>query len=195
MGIDSRRDEIIEIASRLIKRKARKMNKYPCFNKLDTGDIAQELWLDFLRRIEKFNKERAKLITFISMVVKNKEADMVAAQMAKKRNYSLCTSSINAEVDDGEGNTVQKIEKVDEEDYLQKIGNLGRSIEERINLRIDIERVVDILPPEFRSLFKDLKTKSVTKISLEKNIPISTVRERKEKIRAILKGTGIEDYL
>jgi len=195
MGYENRYQGIDDYAVQLIKYKARQLVGRVGFTESDREDLEQEMILDLLRRLPKFDPKRAGRNTFIARIVEHKVATIIEAQKAGMRDYRLCSCSLNDRLEDEEGRSIERMETIDQEDYLRRTGKLSRPMSELRNLSIDLRRAVQTLPPELRELCKRLQTESVTEISRDTGIPRGTIYESIKKLRAIFEDAGLKDYL
>ncbi len=195
MGYENRYQGIDDYAVQLIKYKARQLVGRVGFTESDREDLEQEMVLDLLRRLPKFDPKRAGRNTFIARVVEHKVATIIEAQKAGMRDYRLCSCSLNDRLEDKEGRSIERMETIDQEDYLRRTGKLSRPMSELRNLSIDLRSAVQTLPPELRELCKRLQTESVTEISRDTGIPRGTIYESIKKLRAIFEDAGLKDYL
>jgi len=195
MGYKNRYQGIDDYALQLIKYKARQLVGRVGFTESDREDLEQEMVLDLLRRLPKFDPKRAGRNTFIARIVEHKVATIIEAQKAGMRDYRLCSYSLNDRLEDEEGRSIERMETIDQEDYLRRTGKLSRPMSELRNLSIDLRSAVQTLPPELRELCKRLQTESVTEISRDTGIPRGTIYESIKKLRAIFEDAGLKDYL
>lgn len=195
MGYENRYQGIDDYAVQLIKYKARQLVGRVGFTESDREDLEQEMVLDLLRRLPKFDPKRAGRNTFIARIVEHKVATIIEAQKAGMRDYRLCSYSLNDRLEDEEGRSIERMETIDQEDYLRRTGKLSRPMSELRNLSIDLRSAVQTLPPELRELCKRLQTESVTEISRDTGIPRGTIYESIKKLRAIFEDAGLKDYL
>ena len=118
-------DDIDPYAVEIIRLKARQLVGQAGFTASDRDDLEQELILDLLRRLPKYDPSRAKRNTFIARVVEHKIANLIEAQTAHKRDYRRCPCSLNERFEDeDEGRSVERAEKLDQEDYLLRTCDL-----------------------------------------------------------------------
>ena len=195
MGYENRYQGIDDYAVQLIKYKARQLVGRVGFTESDREDLEQEMVLDLLRRLPKFDPKRAGRNTFIARIVEHKVATIIEAQKAGMRDYRLCSCSLNDRLEDEEGRSIERMETIDQEDYLRRTGKLSRPMSELRNLSIDLRSAVQTLPPELRELCKRLQTESVTEISRDTGILRCTIYESIKKLRAIFEDAGLKDYL
>jgi len=195
MGYENRYQGIDDYAVQIIRYKARQLVGRVGFTESDREDLEQEMVLDLLRRLPKFDPKRAGRNTFIARIVEHKVATIIEAQKAGMRDYRLCSCSLNDRLEDEEGRSIERMETLDQEDYLRRTGKLSRPMSELRNLSIDLRSAVQTLPPELRELCKRLQTESVTEISRDTGIPRGTIYESIKKLRAIFEDAGLKDYL
>ena len=196
MGYDNQYEGIEPYAVRLIKYKARRLTGKAGFTPSDREDLEQELVLDLLRQLPKYNPERAKVNTFIARVVEHKIASLIEAQKAGIRDYRRwACCSLNERFEDDDGRSVERVDTIDQEDYLLRTGAQSRPTEELSSLAIDVATVIDALPPELRELCRRLKAETVSEISRDTGVPRGTIYESIKKLREIFEDAGLRDYL
>jgi len=195
MGFDKRYKGIDEYAVRIIKFKARQLVGRVGFTESDREDLEQEMILDLLQRLPKYNPDRAQRNTFIARVVEHKIATIIEARKAGLRDYRLCNCSLNERLEDEEGGSVERMETIDQEDYLRLTAGLSRSTAELRDLSIDVRQTIEKLPPELRELCRRLGIDTVTELSRDTGVPRGTIYESLKKLRAILEVAGLKDYL
>jgi len=195
MGYENRYQGIDDYAVRIIRYKARQLVGRVGFTESDRQDLEQEMIFDLLRRLPKFKPERAQRNTFIARVVEHKVATIIEAQKAGMRDYRLCSCSLNDRFENEEGGSVERIDTINQDDYLQRTGKLSRPISDLRGLSIDVRSAVEKLPPELRELCKRLQVESVTDISRDTGIPRGTIYESIKKLRSLFEDAGLKDYL
>jgi len=182
-------------AVRLIKYKARQLVGRVGFTEFDREDLEQEMMMDLFQRLPKYNPDRAQRTTFIARIVEHKIATIIETRKAGLRDYRLCNCSLNDRLEDGEGGSVERMEIIDQEDYLRRTGRLSRPAAVLRDLSLDLRKEIENLPPELRELCKRLETDTVTEISRDTGIPRGTIYESIKKLRAIFQDAGLRDYL
>ena len=187
-------DGIDDYAVRIIKHKARKLTGCKGYSGSDREDLEQEMIYDLLRRLPKYDSEKAQLNTFIARVVENRIATIIEERQAGKRDWRLSTASLNDRLDQGENGTVERQEVYDMDEYLRQSGRFSRNPIDQMQLRIDLKNAIEALPPELRSLCNRLQTESVTEISRNTGIPRGTLYDRIKKLRVLFEDRELRNY-
>ena len=195
MGVDNSDDGIDPYAAGLIRFKARQLVGKAGFTASDREDIEQELTLDLLRRLPKYNPKRAQLNTFIARVVEHRVATLIEAQKAGIRDYRRCRYSLNDRFEDEDGRLVERVDTFDQEDYLLRTGAQSRPSEETNALAVDVAAVLEELPRELHNLCWRLMAETVSEISRDTGVPRGTIYESIKKLREIFEDAGLRDYL
>jgi len=195
MGSSNHCEGIDEYAVQIIKFKAKQLVGRVGLTDSDREDLEQEMILDLLQRLPKYNPDRAQRNTFIARVVEHKIATIIEARKAGLRDYRLCNCSLNERLEDGEGGSVERMETIDQEDYLRLTAGLSRSTAELRDLSIDVRQAIEKLPPELRELCRRLGVDTITELSRDTGVPRGTIYESLKKLRAILEVAGLKDYL
>ena len=195
MGSINHREGIDEYAVQIIKFKAKQLVGRVGLTDSDREDLEQEMILDLLQRLPKYNPDRAQRNTFIARVVEHKIATIIEARKAGLRDYRLCNCSLNEHLEDEECGSVERMETIDQEDYLRLTGKLSRSTAELRDLSIDVRQAIEKLLPELRELCRRLGIDTVTELSRDTGVPRGTIYESLKKLRANLEAAGLKDYL
>ena len=132
-------DGIDKYAADLIRHKARQLVGKAGFTEDDRPDLEQELMIDLLQRMRHFNPAKAKKTTFMARIVERHISTILEARFAQCRDWRLCQTSLNEPLDNGEGDTTERI------DFLDSEGSLGsgtRETRERLahEIRMDLDR-------------------------------------------------------
>ena len=195
MDVGNPYEGIDAYAVKIIKYKAKKLVGQVGFTASDREDLEQEMMTDLFQRLPRFDPKRAGRNTFIARVVEHKIATLIEARKAGMRDYRRCTWSLNDPLEDEDGYCLERLETIDQEDYLRRTGSLLRPAAEREDLALDVHRVLEKLEPELREFAQRLETKTVTEISRDTGIPRGTIYESIKELRAALEKSGLRKYL
>jgi RNA polymerase sigma-70 factor (ECF subfamily) len=195
MGSTNRYEGIDNYAVRLIKNKARQLIGLAGFTESDREDIEQEMLLDLLRRLPKFDPRRAQRSTFIARIIEHKIATLIEAQEAAVRDYRKRAFSLNEEMKDGDGATVERGDTFDQDCYLRRTDQVSNSTCLAHDLSIDLRVFLAALPPELRTLCEQLAGESVADLVRRTGTPRSTIYESIKKLRRLLEDAGLDEYL
>jgi len=160
----------------------------------DREDLEQELMLDLLRRLPRFDPARATLRTFVSRVVRHRGAQIIAATWSAKSNGRRAAVSLHDLVEDGTGESVERWETLDEETGRRRSGGVGDAEVAR-DIRIDLDGVLGDLPPEERDLCDWLLHHSVTEAARSKDTSRASIWRRMQPVRARFATAGVDAYL
>ncbi len=173
---------IDEYARKCITNKARQLIGKYGFTESDREDIEQELVVDLLQRLPKFDPSRAKRNTFIVRLIEHKVADIIEYRKAAKRDYRKRRNGVDLDLIDGD-------------DYRVRMGRTSRSALELVDLVADLEAAEKKLPENLREFSDRLRTETILEISHATGIPRTTLYESIEKLRRHFEQAGLRDYL
>ena len=173
-----------------IARKARQLAGKAGFTPSDVEDIEQDIRLDVLQRLPRFDPAKSNRHTFIAMVVRRCVASILERRRAEKRNGGRRPQSLNAPIRDAEGREVE---------LHQTLGGdarrPGRSEEELRDLRADVQAAVAALPEHLRPWCAILTTRGIREASRELRIPRCRLQRIKAEVCAHFEAADLADYL
>jgi RNA polymerase sigma-70 factor (ECF subfamily) len=140
---------------------------------------------DLLSRLLRYDAKRAGLKTFITRIIENKVASIIEYQGAAKRDYRLCTCSLNDQLVNDESGVAERIDTVDQDDYLIRTGRQSRPAAEIRDLLIDVPKIIALLPADWRELCRRLMSDSASQVARDLGISRATVYRRLKRIRAL----------
>jgi len=192
MGIyRNRYDGIDTYAAKLIRYKAYSMVGKAGFCEADRPDLEQDMMLDLLQRLDKYNPAKASKNTFISRIVENRICTILESRHTCRRDWRLCRTSLNEKIGNCEGGIAERIDMLDTE------GRIGCHEEEarlwRIEeLHVDVKRVVETLPTELQDLCGRLCHSNIREISRDTGIHHSKLYEWLHKIQEAFMAAGVK---
>jgi RNA polymerase sigma-70 factor (ECF subfamily) len=182
-------------AARQIRFKAHQLVGRYGFTHDDREDLEQELAMDLLRRLPKYDRERASHNTFVARVVDHAVATIIERQKTLRRGHRVPKVSLDAPQYDGEGNETPRSEVLDAAFYLrQTVRSDFRSPEDQ-DRAISLVDAVRSLPPDLEELCSLCSEYTVSDISRLIGIPRSTLYARLSKIRILFERAGLRHYL
>ena len=194
MGIDQLTSDAQTLATRLIRRKARQIAARDNFTPSDKDDIAQDLWLHLIERIDKFDAEKGTIFAFIVTVVERKAASILRHQAAAKRDVCRC-SSLNLSIRANDGTRVELASTITEDAPNARLGKRTLHPQRGVEMVIDVTEFVETLPAELKELCERLRSRTLSEIARETGVPRSTLYERIKKLREYFEEAGLREYL
>ena len=188
---------ISDYAENLIQFKARQLVNKAGFTKDDVEDLEQDMRLDLLDRLPKFDPGKAKYNTFVSRIINRKVCNLIRHRTQELRDYRCEDCSLHDVVEFGENGDeeIKRIDTISQDEHDFRWGKNLLSSEDRLDLRLDISLVVSKLPPELQKVAKLLQTMSVTEAAHELGISRTTFYGRIKKLRQTFDELGIQKYL
>ncbi len=190
MGANRTHKPFDAYAAEVIRFKARQLVGKAGFTKSDREDLEQELALDFLRRSRNFNPDKSKRSTFTTWVVAHHVATILESRHAPTRDVRKEGPSLDAMIADDGGKQVERITIMD-----ARANHPGRSPEELHPLKLNVQSVIETLPPRLREIAEGLKTHSVTEIAQQHGMSRRHMHRLVNKIRQHFDEAGLRGYL
>ena len=162
----------------------------------DLPDIEQDLVLDLLQRLPRFDPEKSELDHFIACIVKRAVATLVVARKAGVRDYRREAGSLDKRVQDDDGNWSEGPPVLnDDTGCRQQIFEEEWACNESRGLAWDLEAATETLPDELRDLCKRLRVSTVSEISSETGTPRGTIYESMKRCRNHFERAGLAVYI
>ena len=187
--------ELSDYAIRLIRHRARRLVVTAGFSPDDIEDIQQDLVLDLLQRLPKFDATKAAHKTFVARVIDRKVAKLIRHRNSQMRDPRREECSLNECIDDGEGGSVERIQTIAAAEADRRLGRQERSDQETAELALDVEEVLKRLPDNLRRLCELLKTGSISDAARAMGVPRTTLNDHVKKLREFFEAAGLRDYL
>lgn len=180
---------------RLIRYKAAQLVGKAGFRESDREDLEQQLTLDLLSRMRKFDPARSSLHTFADRVINHAVATLLAARQIAARDFRRIGPSLNEEIEAAGGCRVPRAENVAEEDSFAMRTRVFRSDREAAEMTIDLASVTAGMPDHLQLLCELLKSKTLSQISEITGRPRSSIQRDMAAIGRTLRAAGLEEYL
>ena len=141
----------------------------------DFEDIRQDMLVDLVKRLRKYNPGRSNFKLFVTCVIDRKAQNLIRYRESDIRDYRREDCSLNEEVATSESDElVQRLNTIDQDDQDIRSGKCRRPSAERLQLRIDVEVALADLPPNLRRAAELLQTLPVSHVAHAMGIPQST---------------------
>jgi hypothetical protein len=177
-----------EIA-RIIKLKARKLNRCPEYWDDDARDIEQDLHLIWLRIRGAHLPSRGSIIAFADVSLNYQIRKQIAARRSHKRSGRQVAGSNST------GGSSGVVPNDSASSYNDESDELGvASHEDSCGLRIDVHRALRKLRPELQRIALMLAENDVTQISETVRLSRPTVYARIAEIRQSFEDNGLKGY-
>jgi RNA polymerase sigma-70 factor (ECF subfamily) len=174
MQANRKQQQISDYAAVLIRCKARQLVGKAGFTWDDVEDLEQEMRLDLLERLAKFDPDKAKRTTFVARVVERKISKLFRDRAREKRDYRRECGSLNDSIQDGEGETVERAYTMDQDAADICMGRRDRTREDEAMLSFDVALVLSALPQNLRLIAEELMEKTITEAAKSLGRPRST---------------------
>ena len=184
-----------DYAAETIRHKARRLVGTAGFKKHDIKDIEQELTLDLLARLPKFDPDKATHKTFVARIIERKISTLIRYRTQERRDFRRESFSLNDHIKDPGGEAVERACTIGQDEAEIRIDRRHRSREEDAQLRVDVSLVLSGLPTDLRELAGLLKTQTITEAAQSLGIPRSTLYGSRDRLRRIFENAGLQDYL
>jgi RNA polymerase sigma factor (sigma-70 family) len=161
----------------------------------DPQDIAQQLILDVLPRIERFDASRgASLRTFISRLMDNAVARLLEHHSAACRDGSKITCSLDEQVKFPSGARAERGAIITDDRARAHAGGASPD-PSTADLRLDLARVMQQLTALDRDICRCASHSTISDVARELGVSRTVVHARLRFIRATFQKAGLDKYL
>jgi len=179
-------------AKEVIRHKARQLIGKYGFTRDDYEDLQQEMTLDLLRRLGKYDPEKSALTTFVARVVNGKISTLIRHRKQEKRDYRCQVCSLNAPVESDTSESFDMDETLSQDDFDRQVGRNA----DRLDLSLDFSRAMEELPDDLRQLAIRLQTQTMAEIARELGVPRTRLYDKGlTRLRKSFEDKGLREYL
>lgn len=179
----------------LVRGKTRELVRRTGFNRSDADDVEQEVAVDLLRRLARFDPAKASLRTFATRVVEHHVATLIESREAACRDWRRAQVSLDEMVRDETGDVVPRWQTLDREACGARRRGDEPDEREELDLQIDVRDAVAALEPPLREVAEKLASSSPTDVARATGRPRTTVYESISRIGEALGDAGLSDYV
>jgi len=167
--------------ARQVRRKALELVGRAGFGPGNVEDLEQEMWLDLVRAMRRYDPAQGRVQAYASGVL-----EIAARRLVRERvgNGRLRTVSQSIPVHDGDGG-ITDLGSVLTREAPQDI--------EQADLAIDMEAVMNRLPPDLRAVCGKLKEKCPAQAARELGLSLWHFQRKVDRIRRIFEAAGLGD--
>jgi RNA polymerase sigma-70 factor (ECF subfamily) len=184
-----------DYAVNLIRYKTRRLIGQVGYTKSDQEDIEQDLSLHMRQRRPKHNPGKGTLKTFTNAVLENKVHTMASARLTSHYDFRQHDHSLDETVETEAGDRVSRGEAIDAEEYLMATGGMNRRTLDAVELRIDVQYAISLLPPDLQNLCVRLQTQTIVDIAREDGVSRHKIDELRRRIALLFLEHGLDEYL
>lgn len=166
----------LRFANAVISVEVKKLLRRGVICRDEREDFRSELMVRLLEVWEAFDPSRAPREAFINQIVSTQLISLLRRRHAQKRRGT--TQPIDAVVD-------PVVDPASWDGRQQGVSDI----------QIDLAAVMDLLSPLQRKIADHLRRESLTPAAEQMGIPRRTLRDQRERIRAVFRDAGLEAYL
>lgn len=183
-----------DYAAGRIRYHAGRLSSATGFGFVDAEDIEQDLTLDLIRRLPRFDPARAALPTFIACVVRNCAETRRERARAEKRGGSIAHCSLHDTVpSEDNGEPLLLIDTLDASTGLWSCEDATWDVHS--DIRIDVSRAVSRLPGPLATLAERLASETVLEISRSSGPSRDAIYRAIRRLREAFTEAGLDFYL
>ena len=160
----------------------------------DRDDLEQQALLELCVRMRQFDAERGPRDSFVIHVARHAAARVVEQRTAARRCWRRCRASLQDEVETANG-TIALAETVAADDHARRTRGARLTGIERDDLRLDVQAVLDRLPPGLRVVCDLLMRLGPTDAAAALGVPRGTFHDMVRRVRAEFRDAGIDAYV
>jgi RNA polymerase sigma factor (sigma-70 family) len=192
----SKQDGLNDYARNLIRHKARKLIGSSGFTWDDYEDLMQEMALDLLIRLPKFDRNKASFNTFAVRIVDRRISTLIRHRTQGMRDYSSEAWSLDEPIDELNSAGASRSDALSQDEHDLRTGKHCRPESERIDMRLEVSLVLSELPPDLKELAERLCHQSVTEAARDLGVPRGTLYGTGiARLRKAFEDKGLREYL
>ena len=184
-----------DYAVNLIRYKTRRLIGQAGYTRSDQEDIEQDLSIHLRQQLPKHDPRKGTLKTFVNTVLDNKIRTMVSARLTSQFDFRQHDCSLDEMIEADTGDTVSRTEAIDAEEYLMATGRLNRRTLDVVELRIDVQCAVSMLPADLQDLCARLQERTIVDIAREDGVSRHKIDELRRRIAFLFLEHGLDQYV
>jgi RNA polymerase sigma factor (sigma-70 family) len=161
----------------------------------EASDLRQELTLHCLNHFDRYDPKRSSPATFASRTCRQRTLQLVEPVLARKRNGGAVPQSLSTPARTDADATAELACPISDDEVAIRLGRHSRPAAELANLRLDVERLVNGLPPELVSVAR-LLLEGEPNVEVARRLGLSraSLYRRIAQLRLIFRNAGLDSY-
>ncbi len=196
MDTSKKSGELSAYAMTLVHHKARELVGRPGFEGQDAEDIEQDLLLDLLQRLSKYDPEKATNNTFVARLVEHRISTTNRDSERQRRDPGGEIGSLNEDVVEADGRRVELAETLCDDVGDRRMFRKSLPPDEQADLKVDVAEALAGLLEDLRRVAEALMTLSMIDAARKLGIPKWKMHEvYVPRLRKALAERGLGDYV
>jgi RNA polymerase sigma factor (sigma-70 family) len=180
---------------RFIRRKARQLAGRYGFQRHEAEDIQQSLILDCLERLARFNPQRGSRANFTRLIVKRSVATLIEARRSSTRGFHVRHVSLDSPINRNDSEASEFRDVISQHDCRGRMGRSLNRTEQRLIVKLDVERAIAALPPHLRQICQLLVVfDRIAQVAAVAGVSRATLHRRMRVIRVVFAQMRLSDY-
>lgn len=165
-----------------------------CLSEADAEDLAQNIRLDLLRRLCRFDPAKSSRRTFIALLIEHRVRSLSEEARVIKRGYGCPHVSLHDEINPDADAPTEIHETLSEDDYFRMTRGVSLSREASQDRAIDVTRAQARLTALEAEVCRLLLDKTKKEAAAELGIPRTTLQDMVRRIAKKLTQAGLKEY-
>lgn len=195
MTIDQTTPQLTDYALELVGFKSRQLVGRAGYTRSDLEDIRQDLILDLLERLPKFDPAKASLNTFVDRVVERKICNLLRYRSSQCRDYRREGCSLDDRVQVAPGVSLPRSSAISQDDVELAFGRHREPAHLRQQRHLDVQMALVDLPAPLRHIAELLGQFGVSGAARRLGVPRTTFRDKHlAQLREAFVAKGMDVY-
>jgi RNA polymerase sigma-70 factor (ECF subfamily) len=178
----------------IVKRKARQLVGQAGFTQQDVADLEQELLAMVWQALKSYDPSLGHQKALVTAVVERGVVTLLRIARTKKRSRGA-QQSLESVVDSGGELQAELSDAIALEDCNRRCDQRHRSSESTAELKLDLEALLESLPPNMQLLAEQLQEKSIAEIARESGVPRTSLNDRVRRLEQRFRSASMDDHL
>ncbi|MCZ7583352.1 MAG: hypothetical protein M5R36_08495 [Deltaproteobacteria bacterium] len=182
-------------AAKMVRFKARQLAGQYGISLSEQPDLEQHFMCVLAAGLTRHDPAKSKIETFIAVIVNTAAAEIIRTQKAAKRGNGQQIVSLEKEYEEKDGTKTKPSKRLNEDSFNLITGKTNLTRGQHLALQIDLDRAVESLPDNLKSLCRKLLTSTISEIARDSGVSRDVVYHDLKTIRNIFENRGLREYL